>query len=376
MCLVFVSFCARTRVGATSLLMLAVLAQPALAADTEADESDTAKPAAASASSEATSTAAEVTTSAGDAGGEGQGEEASTQPRSMGSESGDSGGSDEEGAEGSGHPSEAVETQPVARTVDESLESVDEESTRTTADAKEAIARASDDASRPVDRVGKRVARAVRRPRKVVRSAADRAERTLGVSAAPVIDKARAAAGRATVIGSKPPRSTPRHGGPSNRAETGAPRGVMPSASSAVTEAGKSARTPTGGSVGGGIRAPVTPGGAVPMRSSIPVAQASRLEAPASRVGRTRPASSSSAAGSPGRPHGPPVKAPTVPPADPLGAASSSGGISTSTSSPAGAAVLLLSALVLAAASLAERLRLPPARTRPVAFVSLLDRPG
>ncbi len=362
---------ARARAGLVTLVIVAAFAQPASAAGAEPSGSEKLGE-----RTDSVSTAApeNVAASVEDTASRVAAQASTTLSPSDSSGSRDAGvASDEEGDEPASSSSlEQPDAEVVTRVVDET---VSETSARTTAVAEETVAHVSTAATRSATRVRAKAQRVVDRSEEVVEDTADVAEATLGAPAKPVIDKANAIARGGWGRGSDPPppssdsptaRPTP---GGLGEAELKAP--LAPGSGPTRREHG---RSPAGSLVWR-----ITPlfdrgvGAARPSGTSLPAPGLFRLENGPRATAVRQGSSPTSALSPPGAPNPASSESPGSP--EPLVSASPSGGISSTSISSAGAAILL-AALSVAAASLAGLLRLPPVLVRPVAFVSLLERPG
>ena len=200
----------------------------------------------------------------------------------------------------------------------------------------------------------------------------DRAETAVRAPAKPVIDKARAVAG----WGGGSPRA--RDHSPSDRPGTG--ESGKAGREAPLASARKSTRTEHGPSPSGSVTgrtAPFvdtagSPRASLPSHTSRPAASTDRLGS-GPRPAVTQWSSPLPGLDPPSASNPEPVSSPS--PSGPLVTTSSSGALSSTSVSSAWAAALI-AVLSVAAASLVGRLRLPPALLRPVAFVSLLERPG
>ncbi len=361
----------RARASLITLVILAALFQPALAAGAESSESVKVAEA-----TDSVATPESVAASGEDIASEAA--QASTRPSpsdSSGSRDAGAAGDEEVDEPASAGSLEQPDAEVVTRVVDETVR---ETSAQTTAVAEETVAHVSTTATQSATRVRAKAQRVVDRSEEVVEGTVDRAETTLGAPAKPVIDKARAIAGWGSGRGSDPP--PPSSDSPTDRPATGGPGEAgleAPQAPGSEPRQAEHGRSPTGSLVGRitPLYSPRSLSALLPSRTPLPAAAAgaSRLENAAAVLQGPSPLP---ALGPPGAPSPAPVTPPESPSApDPLVMASSSGGISSTSISSAGAAVLL-AALSLAAALLAGLLRLPPVLLRPVAFVSLLERPG
>jgi hypothetical protein len=362
---------ARARASLITLVILAALVQPALAAGAESSESEKV--------AEATNSVATPAPESVAASGEDIASEAAqASTRSSPSDSSGSrvagAASDEEVDEPASAGSlEQPDAEVVTRAVDETVR---ETSAQTTAVAEETVAHVSTTATQSATRVRAKAQRMVDRSEEVVEGTVDRAETTLGAPAKPVIDKARAIAGR----GSNPPRSSsdspadrPATGGPS---EAGLEAPLAPGGEPTRREHGPSPADSVGGRIDPLFDTPTSPGASLLSRTPLSVPGVFRLENGPRAAAVRQGSSPLSALGSPEASNPAPVTSPDSPGSpEPLVSASPSGGISSTSISSAGAAILL-AALSLATASPVGLLRLRPALVRPVAFVSLLERPG
>jgi len=365
---------ARARASLITLVILAALVQPALAAGAESSESEKVAEAT---NSVATPAPESVAASGEDIASEAAQASTRLSPSdSSGSRVAGAAGDEEVDEPASAGSLEQPDAEVVTRVVDETVR---ETSAQTTAVAEETVAHVSTTATQSATRVRAKAQRVVDRSEEVVEGKVDRAETTLGAPAKPVIDKARAIAGWGSGRGSDPP--PPSSDSPTDRPATGGPGEAgleAPQAPGSEPRQAEHGRSPTGSLVGRItplFNSPRSLSALLPSRTPLPAAAAgaSRLENAAAVLQGPSPLP---ALGPPGAPSPAPVTPPESPSApDPLVMASSSGGISSTSISSAGAAVLL-AALSLAAALLAGLLRLPPVLLRPVAFVSLLERPG
>ncbi len=360
---------ARARASLITLVILAALVQPALAAGAESSESEKV--------AEATNSVATPESVA--ASGEGiasEAAQASTRPSpsdSSGSRVAGAASDEEVDEPASAGSLEQPDAEVVTRVVDETVRKT---SAQTTAVAEETGAHVSTTATQSATRVRAKARRVVDRSKEVVEGTVDRAETTLGAPAKPVIDKARAIASR----GSNPPRSSsdspadrPAAGGPS---EAGLEAPLAPGGDPTRREHGPSPADSVGGRIDPLFDTPTSPGASLLSRTPLSVPGVFRLENGPRAAAVRQGSFPLSALGSPEASNPAPVTSPDSPGSpEPLVSASPSGGISSTSISSAGAAILL-AALSLATASLVGLLRLRPALVRPVAFVSLLERPG